>query len=154
MRENFQCAANLFSSSDNFKYIYELFHSTMVVKKNINLLQSDWSLLKTNSYCKEIRSGDDKNIGKYDIAGCASGCAALQANLFAFESCSSSKCNCYCQMSTVNLGPCDCIPYDRYDLYQINKLNSKANYQCGKLKQSFSWNNVFPFQILQCILYA
>ena len=125
------------------------------------MLQSDWSLLKTNSYCKEIRSGDDKNIGKYDIAGCASGCAALQANLFAFESCSSSKCNCYCQMSTVNLGPCDCIPYDRYDLYQINKINSKASYQCGKLKQSFLWNNVVPFQIfsmhiicLSCLLYS
>ena len=105
------------------------------------LFQSEnWSLLKTNSYCKEIKSSDDNNVGYYDMAGCVNACSALQANLFA-KRCLSSNCSCYCQMSTINNRPCDCLPYAGYNLYQINKLNSQANYQCSKLNQFLSSYN-------------
>ena len=93
----------------------------------------EWTLVTANAYCKQLRDGDDKYVGHYNMSGCMKRCNELQANMFAYDSwCRSGKCSCYCQMSTVNDGPCACETYNGYNLYQIKQVEAQINHQCCK----------------------
>ena len=82
--------------------------------------------MKSDSYCVNAKGGAD---GYFDqVTDCAEACAKLNVNVFIYH----ARGNCYCQMQTVNEGPCICGKWDNYDLYQFNRPNTQITYECSK----------------------